>query len=52
MDRERLIMAGHSMGGGVIAEAARLMPEKTIGLIGIDTLHNVLEKIPQILKDL
>jgi len=35
------ILIGHSMGGSVIAEAARLMPEHVSGLIGIDTLENV-----------
>jgi pimeloyl-ACP methyl ester carboxylesterase len=36
-----VILIGHSMGGSVIAEAARLMPDRVIGLIGIDTLENV-----------
>jgi len=36
-----VILIGHSMGGSVIAEAARLMPERVIGLIGIDTLENI-----------
>jgi pimeloyl-ACP methyl ester carboxylesterase len=29
------------MGGSVIAEAARIMPNRVIGLIGIDTLENI-----------
>jgi len=29
------------MGGSVIAEAARLMPGRVIGLIGVDTLENI-----------
>jgi len=37
----RVILIGHSMGGSVIAEAARLMPSHVIGLIGIDTLENI-----------
>ena len=37
----RVILIGHSMGGSVIAEAARLMPQRVIGLIGIDTLENI-----------
>lgn len=37
----RIILIGHSMGGSVIAEAARLMPGRIIGLIGIDTLENI-----------
>ena len=36
-----VILIGHSMGGVVIAEAARLMPDRVKGLIGIDTLENV-----------
>ena len=41
------ILIGHSMGGGVIAEAARLMPKKVAAIIGIDTIHNVAEELPQ-----
>jgi pimeloyl-ACP methyl ester carboxylesterase len=37
----KVILIGHSMGGAVIAEAARLMPKLVIGLIGIDTLENI-----------
>ena len=37
----RVILIGHSMGGSVIAEAARLMPSRVIGLFGIDTLENI-----------
>ena len=36
-----VILIGHSMGGSVIAEAARLMPNRVIGLIGVDTLENI-----------
>lgn len=44
---DRAILVGHSMGGGVIAEAARLMPKKIVGIVGIDTLQNVAEHTPQ-----
>ncbi|MBI5240526.1 MAG: alpha/beta hydrolase [Elusimicrobia bacterium] len=37
----KLVLIGHSMGGPVIAEAARLMPGRVIGLIGIDTFDNI-----------
>jgi pimeloyl-ACP methyl ester carboxylesterase len=37
----RVILIGHSMGGSVIAEAARLMADRIIGLIGVDTLENI-----------
>ena len=36
-----VILIGHSMGGSVIAEAARLMPDLVVGLIGVDTLEDV-----------
>ncbi|SHO43706.1 alpha/beta fold hydrolase [Desulfopila aestuarii] len=36
-----VILIGHSMGGVVIAEAARLMPDRVKGLIGVDKLENV-----------
>lgn len=36
-----VILIGHSMGGSVIAEAARLMPNTVLGLIGVDTLENI-----------
>ena len=38
---KRVILIGHSMGGEVIVEAARLMPKRVIGLIGVDSLQNV-----------
>lgn len=38
---KKVVLIGHSMGGAVIAEAARLMSGRVIGLIGIDTLENV-----------
>jgi len=37
----RVILIGHSMAGSVIAEAARIMPNRVMGLIGIDTLENI-----------
>jgi len=37
----QVILIGHSMGGSVIAEAARLMPDRVLGLIGVDTLENI-----------
>ena len=42
---EQAILIGHSMGGAVIIEAAKQMPTRIIGLVGIDTYHNIEEKI-------
>jgi pimeloyl-ACP methyl ester carboxylesterase len=36
-----VILIGHSMGGPVSLEAARLMPGRTRGVIGVDTFQNV-----------
>jgi len=37
----KVILIGHSMGGPVIVEAARLMPDRVSGLVGVDTFHNI-----------
>lgn len=39
----KVILIGHSMGGAVIIEAAELMPDNVIALIGIDTLQDFEE---------
>jgi len=38
---EQVVLIGHSMGGLVIVEAARLLPAAVIGLVGADTWRNV-----------
>ncbi len=40
-ESKNVILIGHSFGGTVIAEAARLMPYRIKGLIGIDTYENI-----------
>jgi pimeloyl-ACP methyl ester carboxylesterase len=42
---DRVILIGHSMGGPVITAAARQMPGRVIGLVGVDTFHNVEEEV-------
>ncbi|MFO7980040.1 MAG: alpha/beta hydrolase [Candidatus Aminicenantes bacterium] len=37
---ENIILIGHGMGGAVILEAAGLVPERIIGLVGIDTFKD------------
>lgn len=37
LDLDKVILIGHSMGGRVIVEAAQRLPEKVLGLIGVDT---------------
>jgi pimeloyl-ACP methyl ester carboxylesterase len=48
---DRAILIGHSMGGSVIAEAARLMPGKVVGIVGVDTWQNVAKRTPQSVID-
>lgn len=38
---DRVVLIGHSMGGGVIVEAARHLGGGVIGLVGVDTLWDV-----------
>ena len=41
LDLKQVILIGHSMGGLVALEAAPLMPDVVIGVIGIDAISNV-----------
>lgn len=41
VEADRVILAGHSMGGAVILHAAALSPDRVIGLIGVDTLQDM-----------
>lgn len=41
LDLKNVILIGHSMAGPVILEAARLLPERVIGLVGADTLSDL-----------
>ena len=52
LDLERVVLVGHSMSGEVILEAARLLPERVIALIPVDTLHDVTWKPDKEIDDL
>ncbi len=43
----KAILVGHSMGGAVIAKVAQISPQEVVGIIGVDTLHDVASKFPQ-----
>ncbi|MDR5906981.1 alpha/beta hydrolase [Franzmannia qiaohouensis] len=51
LEVEQAILIGHSMGGPVSVEAARLLPERVIGIIGVDTFHDVAAEIDQEQRD-
>ena len=43
---QKLILVGHSMGGSVAIEAARLLKGRVIGIIGVDTFKSIGAPIP------
>jgi pimeloyl-ACP methyl ester carboxylesterase len=47
LNLDQIVLIGHSMGGFVMLEAARLVPDKIIGLVGADTLDNFEFNVPE-----
>ena len=47
LDLKRLILVGHSMGGPIALMAAKRMPDRVIGVVGVDTLQNAEFKRPE-----
>jgi pimeloyl-ACP methyl ester carboxylesterase len=45
LELERIVLIGNSLGGPVALEAAALMPGRVLGVIGVDTLHDLTQKI-------
>jgi pimeloyl-ACP methyl ester carboxylesterase len=43
---KQVVLVGHSMGGPVVLEAARRMPDRVKGLVLVDTLLDVEQRIP------
>ncbi|MGB2907350.1 MAG: alpha/beta hydrolase [Candidatus Aminicenantaceae bacterium] len=41
LDLNHVILIGHSLGGPVVLEAARLLPDRVIGLLGADTFSDI-----------
>jgi pimeloyl-ACP methyl ester carboxylesterase len=39
IEAERVFLVGHSMGGPVAIEAARILGDKVIGIVGVDTFY-------------
>jgi pimeloyl-ACP methyl ester carboxylesterase len=48
---DKVILIGHSMGGPVNLEAARLLPGKVIGLVGVDTYQDLARQTPPEQRD-
>ncbi|MFG0252065.1 MAG: alpha/beta fold hydrolase [Phycisphaerales bacterium JB038] len=47
LDLEHVILVGHSMGGSVSLEAAARLPERVLGVVGVDTLHDAEFEFPK-----
>lgn len=43
----RVVLVGHSMGGPVALDAARRMPGRVLGVVVVDSLHDVEQKVPR-----
>jgi len=39
LNLEKVVLVGHSMGGPVAIEAAKILDEKVIGIVGVDTFY-------------
>jgi pimeloyl-ACP methyl ester carboxylesterase len=46
LNLKRVVLIGSSMGGPISLEAARRMPERVVGIVPVDTLHNVEQRLP------
>jgi len=46
LDLKRVVLIGSSMGGPITLEAARRMPDRVVGIVPVDTLHDVESKVP------
>jgi pimeloyl-ACP methyl ester carboxylesterase len=45
LNLKRVVLIGSSMGGPIALEAARRMPERVVGIVPVDTLQNVENKL-------
>ncbi len=43
IDSDNVILVGHSMGGPVVIEVAKLLGDKVIGIVGVDTFYTPFE---------
>ena len=50
VDGKKVILVGHSMGGPVVIEAAKLLGEKVVGLVGVDAFYTPLAAVPENMK--
>jgi pimeloyl-ACP methyl ester carboxylesterase len=41
LELDKIVLIGHSMGGAIIIETARRIPERVLGLVGADTFQDI-----------
>jgi pimeloyl-ACP methyl ester carboxylesterase len=46
LDLQQVVLVGFSMGGAVVVEASRIIPEEVAGIVLVDNLHNPEEQYP------
>ena len=46
LNLKRVVLIGSSMGGPIALEATRRMPSRVVGVVPVDTLHNVENRVP------
>ena len=51
LDVKKAVLVGHSMGGEIILYAAKIAPERIIGLVGVDTLEDLGMVYPDEVKN-
>jgi len=42
---ERIVLIGNSLGGPVAVEASLMLPGRTLGVVGVDTFHDLSRKV-------
>ncbi|MCP5104066.1 MAG: alpha/beta hydrolase, partial [bacterium] len=52
LDLKKVILVGHSMGGPIVAMAAPMLPNRVIGIVGVDTFNNIEVKLTKEIKDM
>lgn len=48
--RGKVILVGHSMGGPIVIETAKLLGEKVVGIVGVDAFYTPLASVPEEMK--
>ncbi|MBI4916795.1 MAG: alpha/beta hydrolase [Acidobacteria bacterium] len=43
----RVVLIGNSLGGAVALEAAARLPGRVLGVVAVDTLHDMTQKVPE-----